>query len=174
MNFRQQIAKYVTGNLTKSQLPSVGMIGLEEGFDSPSLRILAGLGESESSFVIDYYFEFSLKELNIILPDRRQAAIDYAMALVDEILCKNIDVIDGTKEILQKAINSYDFFSESEKYCYDSIGFEAAYGLYDLFNELSDNDYPLRVEENLDLKIETRDSLLAELKRWVDKLKNCA
>ena len=80
LNFRQQIAKYVTGNLTTDQLPDIGVTGLEEGLDIPSLCILAGLSKNESPFQIDHYFKLTLEELNIKLPDKRQAAIEYAMA----------------------------------------------------------------------------------------------
>jgi hypothetical protein len=37
MTFRQQIAKYVTGNLTTEELPALAVTGLEEGLDTPSL-----------------------------------------------------------------------------------------------------------------------------------------
>ena len=175
MNFRQQIAKYVSGNMTTGQLPDIGITGLEEGLDSPSLCILAGLSEYENPFQIEHYFNLALKELKINLPDRRQAAIEYALALVDEIIKGNIEVIDGTREIRYKAIDSYDFFSESKQYCYDSIGFEKAYGLFDTFDELSVADTPWQTDKtNEQLMQETKIELLEELKRWRDKLINGA
>ena len=69
MNFRQQIAKYVTGNLTTEQLPDIGVTGLEEGLDTPSLCILAGLSNNESPFQIDHYFKLTLEELNKRRPE---------------------------------------------------------------------------------------------------------
>ena len=175
MNFRQQIAKYVTGNLTTDQLPDIGVSGLEEGLDTPSLCILAGLSKNESPYQINHYFQQTLNELNIQLPDKRQAAIEYALAIVDEILEGKKDVIIGTREIRYKAIDSYDFFSESKQYCYDSIGFEKAYGLFDTFDELSNADRPWQTEKtNEQLMTETRTELFEELKRWKDKMKNGA
>lgn len=175
MNFRQQIAKYVTGNLTTDQLPDIGVTGLEEGLDTPSLCILAGLSKNESPFQIDHYFKLTLDELNIQLPDKRQAAIEYALAIVDEILEDKKDVIIGTREIRYKAIDSYDFFSESKKYCYDSIGFEKAYGLFDTFDELSNADRPWQTEKTKEqLMTENRTELFEELKRWKDKINNGA
>jgi hypothetical protein len=175
LNFRQQIAKYVTGNLTTDQLPDIGVTGLEEGLDTPSLCILAGLSKNESPFQIDHYFNLTLEELNIKLPDKRQAAIEYAMAIVDEILDGKKDVIIGTREIRYKAIDSYDFFSESKQYCYDSIGFETAYGLFDTFDELSNADRPWQTEKtNEQLMTETKTELYEELKKWKDKIKNGA
>lgn len=170
MNFQQQIAKYVTGNLTTDQLPGIGLKGLEEGLDSPSLCILAGLSKNESPFEIEHYFELTLAELKIKPPDKRQAAIDYAFAIVDEILEGKKDVIDGTREILYKAIDSYDFFSESNKYCYDSIGFDAAYGLFDTYDELSNDDRPLQTgKTNQQFMAETKAELYEELRNWKNK-----
>jgi hypothetical protein len=173
MDFKQQIAKYVSGNMTTSQLPDIGIAGLNEGLDSPSLCILAGLSENENPFQIDHYFKLALKELNINLPDRRQAAIEYAIALADEIIKGKKDPIDGTREIRYKAIECYDFFSESKQYCYDSIGFEKVYGLFVTLDELSNADRPWQNDKtNEQLMQETKIELLEELKRWRDKLMN--
>ncbi|WP_445720466.1 hypothetical protein [Flavobacterium sp.] len=173
MNFRQQIAKYATGNVTFDQLPEIGMAGLEEGLNSPSLCILAGMDKNESAFEIEHYFKMALEELNILIPDKRQAAIYYGIAIVDEIIAGKKDVIDGTREIRYKAIDSYDFFSESEKYCYDSIGFEYAYGLFDTYDELQNADRPWQTEKtNEELMLETKTELLEELKSWKEKNKN--
>ena len=173
MNFRQQIAKYATGNLTTDQLPGIGLTGLEEGLDTPSLCILAGLNKNESPFQIVHYFKLALQELNIWLPDKRQAAIEYAMGIVDEILDGKKDLIIGTKEICYKAIGSYDFFSENKKYCYDSIGFEIAYGLFVTLDELIDAVRPWQTEKtNEQLMNETKTELLEELKKWKAKTNN--
>ncbi|MGV9012885.1 MAG: hypothetical protein ACOH13_09860 [Flavobacteriales bacterium] len=173
MNFKQQIAKYVTGNLSSSQLPNIGVQGLEEGLDTPSLCILAGLGKYDTPFEIEHYFKLTLDELHIALPDKRQAAIEYALAIVDELLSGDKDVVTATREIMQNAIGSYDFFSESKKYCYDSIGLEAAYGLLDTFDELSIAVKPWEEERTNDqLMVEVKLQLATELKSWKDKLKS--
>jgi hypothetical protein len=148
MNFRQQIAKYATGNMTADQLPDmVGVSGLKEGLYTPSLCILAGLSKNESPDQIEHYFKLTLEELNIKLPDKRQAAIEYALAIVDEIIEDKKDIIKGTNEIYHKAICSYDFFSETKHYCYDSIGFEKAFGLFDTFEQLSSAGRPWQTEK---------------------------
>lgn len=171
MNFRQLLAKYVTGNITSDQLPEIGVIGLEEGFDTPSLSILAGLNRNESPLQIEHYFRMTLVELKIVLPDKRQAAIEYAFAIVDEIIEGKKDVIDGTREIRYKAIDSYDFFSESEKYCYDSIGFESVYSLFDMYDELSIADRPWQKgKTNQQLMTETKAELFEKIKNWKDKI----
>ncbi len=165
----------MTGNLTTDKLPDIGVTGLQEGLDTPSLCILAGLSKNESPFQIDHYFKLTLEELNIKLPDKRQAAIEYALAIVDEILDGKKDVITGTREIRYQAIGCYDFFSENRQYCYDSIGFEKAYGLFVTFDELSNADRPWQTEKtNEELMTVTKAELFEELKKWKKKIKNDA
>ena len=172
MNFKQQIAKFVTGNLTTSQLPEISVTALEEGVYSPSLCILAGLDNNENPFQIDHYFKLTLNELNITLPNKRQTAIEYALAIVDEILAGEKDIISGTKEIIDNAIGSYDFYSESKLHSYDSIYFEKAYGLFDTFEELSNADHAWQKDKtNEQLMEEIKSELREELKKWKDKFK---
>ena len=106
----------MTGNATTSQLPDIAIIGLEEGLDSPSLQILAGLNKNENPFQVDDYFRRTLQELNIKLPDKRQAAIEFGIVIAEQIIAGKIDLIIGTKQIIDKAINVYDFFSETKSY----------------------------------------------------------
>lgn len=165
---------YVTGNLTTDQLPDIGLTGLEEGLDTPSLCILAGLSKNETPFQIDHYFKMTLEELKIKLPDKRQAAIEYAIAIVDEIVDGKKELISGAREVRYKAIDSYDFFSESIQYCYDSIGFEKAYGLFDTIDELSCDNESWQTERTEQFITETKAELFKELKKWRDKIKNGA
>jgi len=175
VNFRQEIAKYVTGNLTTNQLPDIGVKGLEEGLDTPSLCILAGLSKNDNPFQIENYFKLTLEELRIELPDRRQAALEYAFAILDEILEGKKDIILGTKEIYCDAIGSYNFFSETKDFCYDSIGFEVVYGLFDTYDDLSNADIPWQNDKtNEQLMVEVREELWGELKKWKEKIENGA
>ena len=140
--------------------------------DSPSLCILASLSKDENPFEIEHYFKLTLDELNIALPDKREAAIEYALAIVYEILEGEKELVNGTREVIDKAINSYDFFSESEQYSYDSIQFEKAYGLFDTFEELSDSDYAWQKDKtNEQLMEELKSDLREELKKWKDRFK---
>src|SRR5690606_18407238 len=172
VNFSQYIAKYVCEHITSDELPKLGVAGLEQGLDTPSLRILAGLNRNDSPFEIEHYFKLAIEELNIKLPDKRQAALEFATAIVEEILEGKKDVISGTREIHSDAISSYDFFSENKRYCYDSIGFERAYGLLNTCDDLSGAVEPWSKEKsNQELLAETRAELLEELKKWKKYLK---
>lgn len=173
MNFKQLLAKYVIGNITTEQLPKLAVVVLEDGLQSPSLCILAGLSKDESPSLIEHYFKLTLEELNIVLPNKREAAIEYALTIVDEILAGEKEIISGSRELVYKAIGAYDFYSESKQYSYDSIGFEKAYGLFDTFEELNKADKPWQKEKtNEELMEEAKAELLEELRKWRDKMKS--
>ena len=103
----------------------------------------------------------------------RQPSNSHALAIVDEIVENLKDVVDGIREIHDKALNSYDFPSENKQYCYDSIGFENAYGLFVSFDELSNADVPWQTgKTNKQLMDEIKTELKEELIKWRDKLRN--
>lgn len=171
LNFKELISKYVCGNLPLSELPDLAVLVLKEGYDSPSLLILAGLSKNEDSLVIEHYFEKAIEELQIQLPTKRQAALEYSLAIIDEIFSFKKDLIVGVKEIKNKAIDSYDFFSETKTFCYDSIGFEMIFSLIDSYEELSVAREPWRKgKSNEELMEQFKQEIWDELKEWKNKL----
>ncbi len=87
MTFLQKLSAYSLGLITDKDLPDLAMTGLEEGFDSESLRILAGHNATENLFVLNDYFTRALKELGLTLKERKDAFIDiivfYARKIVN-------------------------------------------------------------------------------------------
>jgi hypothetical protein len=171
MKFEQLIAKYVTGALTTSQLPQIAYIGIEEGLQSQSLDILAGLEKNENPFIIEQYFNSAIKELGFVIPKLRTAAIKYAIGVADEIIKGERDIILGVSEIKNKAIDSYDFFSESKEYVYDSIFFEKVYGIYYECDDLTNDLVQIGGDKSrVQLITEARQELLVELVKWKEKI----
>ena len=133
------------------------------------------LVKNESLCEIEHYFKCTIEELKIELPDKRKASIELASAILDEILLGEKDLIEGLREIKYQALDSYDFFKENKEYCYDSIGFEKIYGLYDSFEDLSIADSPWHlIKSNKQLMEELKEKLFSELKIWNQKIKNGA
>src|SRR5262245_61005665 len=66
------------------------------GYDSPSLRILAGLDKFVSTFEAEDYFLKSVKELDLNLPDPdtavRAYACEIARRVVDEVIPAQVGV----------------------------------------------------------------------------------
>ncbi|RYY00836.1 MAG: hypothetical protein EOO53_21105, partial [Gammaproteobacteria bacterium] len=88
MTLVQKISAYTLGILTDKDLPDIAMTGLEEGYDSESLRILAGYNTTNNSFILNDYFRKTLKELGLTFNDRKEALINvvafYAKNVVDK------------------------------------------------------------------------------------------
>lgn len=171
MKFKQLLEKYYFEDQSSDNLQGIALKGLEEGFDSPSLCILAGLEKNETPSIIDYYFQQTLLELKIKFPTSKDEALQYAVRIVDEISAGNINVIEGTAAIISNVLERFDFFSETKMYCYDSIGFEKAYGLYDTYDDLTTADVEWQAgKTNQELMIEVKEQLLDELKIWKIKI----
>ena len=169
MKFNQYLGKYVCGNLPERDYPELGVAGIIEGFESKYLGILAGMNRTDETSELRKYLKWTIEELNIELPKKRDAALLYSNGIMDEILNEEKDVIDGVYEIKNFAIDSYDFRTETKKYLFDSIGFEKAYGLFVEYYDLKDS---FANESNQNLMTETKAELLVEIKNWKLKLKN--
>jgi hypothetical protein len=141
---------------------------MKEGFNSPSLHILAGLGKAEDSFTIEHYFGLAIKELAIQLPDKRQAALIYALAIVEEIINGKRELIVGVAEIKWGAIDSFGFESETASVLFDSIGFENVNGLFYEHDDLTDIIPPLK--QDLETIDNVKKELYIELVKWREKV----
>lgn len=108
MTFLQKICAYTLGIITDSDLPDVAMTGLEEGYDSESLRILARHNTIENTFVLNDYFIKALEELGIILNDRRNALIAVVSFHAKQIVDKNADTYIEFEK-LNEIINKTEF-----------------------------------------------------------------
>ena len=86
------------GRLHSDDLAGVAVEALQDGCDSPSLRILAGLtaAEVDEARVL---FERALFEMNIIVPSKRNAVMRLALEIAKEILAGRTDAYVGAKKI---------------------------------------------------------------------------
>ena len=78
---------------------------LEQGQDSPSLRILAGLFSPFNSFEVQDYFERSLKELHVDEPKESDAINSYSIYLCERIISGNIETISGMEALYRICIH---------------------------------------------------------------------
>lgn len=136
MDFSIALAWFENGSIGIRQLPDVALSALEQGYDSPSLRILAGLSDIEDAWKIEAYFSATLRELALTLPEKRCAALLVAKAISEECISGNRPVFEGVQKLLDEVINRYPFEQKNKKYAYDGIGFNEVYGLFDSLDEL--------------------------------------
>jgi hypothetical protein len=72
---------------------------LVQGYDSHSLRILAGLDKFASTFEAEGYFLRSLKELNLSLPDSGGAIRAYACEIARRMIEGKITGREGVRAL---------------------------------------------------------------------------
>jgi hypothetical protein len=97
MNWKEITAKYVLGLLSSDDLAAIGMEAIVVGYDSPSLRQLAGRsGDSEET---DKLFLRTMRELNVKIPLMSEAGIQVARHIARDILAKKIQPYEGAKQI---------------------------------------------------------------------------
>ncbi|WP_152971506.1 hypothetical protein [Lacinutrix algicola] len=167
MNFNQYLGKYVCGYLSEMEYPELAIAGLLDGYDSKYLGILAAMKRTDEISELRKYLKWTIEELNIEIPAKREAGLLYSSGIMDEILDDKKDIIKGVSEIKSNAFSCYDFYSESDKFCYDSVGFENIYGLFvEYYDSLDKLNVDKKHLEN------TKNEMLAELKKWKPKLKN--
>ena len=91
-------SKCALGLLRPDDLVQVGVQALKHGFDSPSLRILAGLNASEVEEA-RRMFDRALSELDLEVPSKRDAVVNLAREIAKEILAGTTEAYYGAKRI---------------------------------------------------------------------------
>lgn len=164
LKFKEKISNYVLENISVSQLPQIGLIGLEEDLESESLNILAGMNEKDNSFEIEEYYKKALAELKFEEPNKLDAGkillIHYLkrMVLQPNYAFQYMVKIDNE---IYKQINWGSIQKEKSKYVGEELGLEKLYTWYReiqdwkegsrllYFNELPKEKQKLKFEENL-------------------------
>jgi hypothetical protein len=141
---------------------------MAEGLNAPSLHILAGLPENENEYVLYNYFLAAVRELDIELPDEREAAIEVGLAIAEEIITGKQSPFEGVIAMKQGMLDAYNFKSESKEYIYDSIGFARVYGLLITIEDLKDSGATPWQEDktNAQLEAELLKELVKEVQDW--------
>jgi hypothetical protein len=90
---------WTLGVLEPSDLPEIATKSLVAGFDTPSLRILAG-SDGEESLTLNSLFEQVLSELGVSPLTRAEAARRYAAVISEQILRGEVTPIEGARMIV--------------------------------------------------------------------------
>lgn len=129
------LSNYVLGNLRTNMLPNVAVNALMEDYDTPSLRILAGLGYNIKE--IEEYFKLALKELDILLPNENEAKIILIKYYIQQVLDMEIDSVNGIGKIIYEVLRKTNCFDgKNKRYVYDNIGFSKLYALYFAYDDM--------------------------------------
>ncbi|WP_291634332.1 hypothetical protein [Clostridium sp.] len=124
------------GNLRTDELPDIALKALQEGYDTPSLRILAGLGSD--IWEIKEYLKLTLKEMDIELPNKTYAWLMLIKYYIQQIIDKNVDPIEGVGKVIHDVLMKTDFCKgKDKKYAYNYIGFHKLFGLYYDYDDMT-------------------------------------
>ena len=117
-------SRVALGLLRPEDLARVGLCVLERGCDTPSLRILAGLTESEADDA-RRVFDRVLSELDVEMPGRRDAVMHLAREIAKEILAGTMEAYLGAKEIWEITLRATDEdFPELDTFVYAASEWE--------------------------------------------------
>lgn len=117
-------SRVVLGLMLPDELSVVALDALEEGFDSPALRMLAGLSENETAEAWDL-FDRALAELRIVKPAKRDAVVALAREVAKQIKAGTITPYEGAKEIWDLTLLDLDaHFPELDTFVYGASEWE--------------------------------------------------
>jgi len=104
--------------LPPHKLPDVAAAALQAGFDSPSLRLLAGLLPVES-WRSRELFDGALQELNLASVSKVEAARTYAKAVSIQIVAAELSPREGARRLWDASVQvKDDGFHELDPFVY--------------------------------------------------------
>lgn len=139
MNFKEKLSEFVLGNRTISQTPDMALTAINEGIESESINILAGMSNRDSPFELQQYFDHALTEIEILLPTKLEAAETLLRHYLKKLISNPRDAFSILIEIdnnVYKTTKWRDINpSLSANYVGEELGLQ---NLYIWYRELSD------------------------------------
>jgi hypothetical protein len=165
VNFLQKISAYSIRFIEESELPDLAITGLEEGFDSPSLRMLASHNSADNPFLLKEYFKNSLLELGIREPSPIDATKYIVEFHADRIINGELDPLEGFEEIDYTVMNS--------SLSYSKLDLDECYAEFLSISEVANDGLQLHTalglskEEYID---DGKKQLTEDLRQWKARL----
>lgn len=133
MNFNYLLADYYLGNRTTSQLPEIALVGIQEGIESESLLILAGMNHNDNQHEIARYFELAESELNIERYSPLKCANILLLSYLTEIISnptKSFDLMGKIHNDIYTNTKLDDIVTNKSKYLGEELNLEKMYTWY--------------------------------------------
>lgn len=147
MDIQIEIAKYVL-NESDVSLPEFAYDAMLSGLESESLSILASMTNLDNFFERKEYFEKSLNELGLKLPQKRDAAITLLKYYLSELINNPNDCYE-IMMVIDNKIYKPVFHQETstKKYIGEEIGLERMYTWYRELQDFGDGSRLLYYNE---------------------------
>jgi len=112
----------------------------EEGADSPSLWMLAGMMQPLYGTEVEHYFERALDELGEVLPERKEFLLLEAQEIVRGIIDSSIEPVEGCHQVAN-IHQALDYQSDFERFYHLSHEISA------MFDELPEGTIILQIKD---------------------------
>jgi hypothetical protein len=151
MNFIEKIANYCLVNFTTKDFPDIAITALQEGIESESIIILAGMSSLDNSFELQQYFDRSIDELEMSLPTKYTSAQLLLRYYLDKMVkhpesaFKTMSIIDD--EIFEQIDWKKELNINEIKYWGEELGLEKVYTWYRELQDFEDGDALLYYNE---------------------------
>lgn len=136
--FKENIANLVLENVSVSALPKIALTALEDGIESESLLILAGMKENDNAFETEEFYKLALDELNILIPGKLDAGKTLLTFYLENIVSnsdKSYELMIKIDNEVYKKINWEEISTIEYTYLGEEMGLEK---LYTWYREISD------------------------------------
>ncbi len=138
MNSKEILANYVLKNVDEAALIDMALEALVEGYDSQSLRILAGENKKWfNAFEVRGYFRRALNELNWPLPSPQEAAQILICYWAKCIVSGDVSPLEGAQHI-NHDVERRLLDRPGEKYLGESLGIARLIGLQYEYDDLQE------------------------------------
>jgi len=173
MNLSLAAAKMVLGQLSSRDLVDIAMKALQEGFDSPSLAVLAGETAPIWSEVSPL-FERGLRESGVAIPSKRESIWMLLSHLLAQISSGEIDCYEGMGMIDHAIRRNLPEEFEDTRYVGDGLGMERCYTWYRELQDAEDGSMLLYYSDlpRDEAIAKFRVNLIEEARKALERIKN--
>ncbi|MCL4296767.1 MAG: hypothetical protein KJ077_13605 [Anaerolineae bacterium] len=163
-----QAARYSFGQLSTQEMQNLVDGLLNEGiYADEFLNVI--YPKYDTREIVGAAFEKSLKVLEIVVPNYEEAVWVILRYHISQIASKEIDALDGLKELITEVYEEYNFHAKAKEYLGDSHGIEHLIGLYWSYDDTIKRPTEISIngkygEEAIE---EVKKEIVIEAEKWV-------
>ena len=174
MTLKESIAKMNLGELTISQFPKIAMDRLQNGVESESLIILAGMNENDNTFEIKEYLDKTLQELKIKSYSKLDSAFILANYYINKTRNGEINAVECVSKIKNECWGNCESLINSNKFLYDGVQFHEIIGSWYEYIEIDEQPKWLKESEKTisEIKTEIENQLKVDIFNWQERFLN--
>ncbi len=120
----ETLTRRVAGTVSADDYINWASSALEQGLDTPNLRILAGLPSSTWRSDAEPYFDRALNELQIYVGDKEEILREYAKLIARKIINGELTAETGAERIEHEVLRPLGHPKDLQPWCFLSGGLD--------------------------------------------------